>query len=159
MTGRKCLSPDLKWRRWGDVDKGILVLLQRGWRIKYQLKANAILVTRRKITAAIFLLSVNREVTDSSGGLYILHGVWERPPANNLKYGDQAQAGHQRKGCNNPVVEFKIKIQIHKDLNVFQPNLKLTRGPQLSLPALSPSCAQQGTVWRDVGSRTPIRGG
>ena len=84
MTGRKCLSPDLKWRRWGDVDKGILVLLQRGWRIKYQLKANAILVTRRKITAAIFLLSVNREVTSSSGGLYILHGVWERPPANNL---------------------------------------------------------------------------
>jgi len=27
---------------------------------------------------------VNREVTDSSGDLYILHGVWERPPANNL---------------------------------------------------------------------------
>jgi hypothetical protein len=58
MTGRKCLSPDLKWRRWGDVDKGILVLLQRGWRIKNQLNASAILVTRRKITAAIFLLSM-----------------------------------------------------------------------------------------------------
>jgi len=27
---------------------------------------------------------VNREVTGSSGGLYTLHGVWERPPANNL---------------------------------------------------------------------------
>jgi len=27
---------------------------------------------------------VNREVTGSSGGLYILHDVWERPPANNL---------------------------------------------------------------------------
>ena len=24
------------------------------------------------------------EVTGSSGGLYTLHGVWERPPANNL---------------------------------------------------------------------------
>jgi hypothetical protein len=54
VTGRKCLSPGLKWRRWEDVDKGILVLLQRGWRIKNQLKANAILVTRRKITTAIF---------------------------------------------------------------------------------------------------------
>jgi len=27
---------------------------------------------------------VNREVTGSSGGLYTLHDVWERPPANNL---------------------------------------------------------------------------
>jgi len=27
---------------------------------------------------------VNREVTGSSGGLYILHGMWERPPTNNL---------------------------------------------------------------------------
>jgi len=27
---------------------------------------------------------VNQEVTGSSGGLYTLHDVWERPPANNL---------------------------------------------------------------------------
>jgi hypothetical protein len=26
----------------------------------------------------------NQEVTGSSGGLYTLHYVWERPPANNL---------------------------------------------------------------------------
>ena len=32
----------------------------------------------------VLLPPVNREVTGSSGGLYTLHDVWERPPANNL---------------------------------------------------------------------------
>ena len=30
------------------------------------------------------LLPVNREFTGSSGSLYTLHDVWERPPANNI---------------------------------------------------------------------------
>ena len=32
----------------------------------------------------VVLTALNREVTGSSGGLYTLHGVWERSPANNL---------------------------------------------------------------------------
>jgi hypothetical protein len=32
----------------------------------------------------VVLAAYEREVNGSSGGLYTLHDVWERPPANNL---------------------------------------------------------------------------
>ena len=41
---------------------------------------------------------MNREVTGSSGGLYTLHGVWERPPANNLPQTPHS-AGAYGTGC------------------------------------------------------------
>ena len=40
--------------------------------------------TKKGGLVQVCLPPVNREVTGSSGGLYTLHGVWERPPANNL---------------------------------------------------------------------------
>jgi len=36
------------------------------------------------VQVLVLLPPVNREVTGSSGDLYTLHDVWERPPANNL---------------------------------------------------------------------------
>ena len=45
--------------------------------------------------------------------------------------------------CNNSIFEFQTKLQIHKGLNKFYPNLKLTRGTHLSLPALSFLCSTE----------------